>query len=132
MHQPGKTEGPGPLSPLERSAVEAILAAAGPRVEPLRAQLAAATVLSRTHSGVGFVTRVVVPEGLPAAADEAASRLRPAVASHPALREGAEFLLQVRHGRLAVLEAWCFAGTWPADESAFRLQPPLGSGTGPG
>jgi hypothetical protein len=87
----------------------------------LRAQLARATVVSRTHSGVGFVTRIAVPEDLPALPESAAPRLRPALAAHPQLTERAEFLLQLRGGRLAVLEAYCYEGGWPADEAEFRV-----------
>jgi hypothetical protein len=43
------------------------------------------------------------------------------LAAHPQLPERAEFLLQLRAGRLAVLEAYCFEGGWPADEAEFRV-----------
>jgi hypothetical protein len=87
----------------------------------LRAQLARATVVSRTHSGVGFVTRIAVPDTLPAAVESTLPRLHPVLAAHPQLAERAEFLLQLRAGRLAVLEAYCFEGGWPADEAEFRV-----------
>ncbi len=87
----------------------------------LRAQLAKATMVSRTHSGVGFVTRIDVPDGMPVLAETASPRLCPVLAAHPHLTERAEFLLQVRAGRLAVLEAYCFEGGWPADEAEFRV-----------
>lgn len=121
--RPGATEGPGPLSRLERAVLTAMLkgegAAAG--FDVLRAQLARATVVSRTHSGVGFVTRIDVPDEIPSALEAALPRLRPVLAEHPQLAERAEFLLQLRSGRLAVLEAYCFQGGWPADEAEFRV-----------
>lgn len=117
--QPGQTDGPGPLTALERSVLEAMLAGDGADRAALKAQLARATVLSRTHSGVGFVTRLAVPESVPALA--APARLAPVRARHPALADPAEFLLDLRSGRLAVLEAFCFDGAWPADEAAFRV-----------
>ena len=119
-HRPGATEGPGPLSRLERAVHTAILKG-GDDLAPLRAQLAGATVVSRTHSGVGFMTRIDVPDALPSAVEGIAARLRPVLADHPQLAERAEFLLQLRAGRLAVLEAYCFEGGWPADEAEFRV-----------
>jgi hypothetical protein len=120
-HRPGETQGPGPLTPLERRVLARALAGDGPELAPLREQLARATVLSRTHSGVGFVTRLAVPPELPAAPEGAARQVRPVHAAHPALGDPAEFLVQVRDGRLAVLEAFCFDGAWPGDESAFQV-----------
>lgn len=119
--RPGATEGPGPLSKLERDVLTALLGGEGDAFAALRAQLARATAVSRTHSGVGFVTRIAVPDDVPALAEAAPPRLRPVLATHPRLAERAEFLLQLRGGRLAVLEAYCFAGGWPADEAEFRV-----------
>jgi hypothetical protein len=98
-----------------------MLAVEGDGFAALRAQLARATVLARTHSGVGFVTRLAVPDEVPGLAESATPRVRPGLATHPELAERAEFLLQLRGGRLAVLEAYCFEGGWPADEAEFRV-----------
>jgi hypothetical protein len=121
--RPGATEGPGPLSPLERTVLTAMLRGGGGSdgLAALRAQLATAAVLSRTHSGVGFVTRIDVPDTAPSAVEATLPGLRPILAAHPRLTERAEFLLQLRGGRLAVLEAYCFEGGWPADEAEFRV-----------
>lgn len=119
--RPGATQGPGPLSRLERTVLTALLKGEGEEFATLRAQLAGATAVSRTHSGVGFVTRIAVPDGLAALAEGANPRLRPVRAAHPGLAEHAEFLLQLRGGRLAVLEAYCYEGGWPADEAEFRV-----------
>ncbi len=121
--RPGATEGPGPLSPLERTVLSAILDSLGgsPERDTLQAQLARASVVSRTHSGVGFVTRIAVPDTVFPVVEPSLPRLRPVLAAHPQLTERAEFLLQLRGGRLAVLEAYCFEGGWPADEAEFRV-----------
>ena len=128
MHEPrtqlpGATEGPGPLSPLERAVLAAMLqgGSGADALEALRAQLAQASVASRTHSGVGFVTRIEVPDTIAPAVESTLPRLRPVLAEHPHLTERAEFLLQLRGGRLAVLEAYCCEGSWPADEAEFRV-----------
>ena len=64
------------------------------------------------------MTRIAVPAGVPAAPPVA---LRALYAAHPALAEPAEFLLQLREGRLAVLEGYCCDGMWPSDENHFRV-----------
>jgi hypothetical protein len=119
--RPGSREGPGPLSGLESAVLTAMLKGEGEDLATLRAQLAKATVVSRTHSGVGFVSRIQVPDAIPVLAESTSVPLRPVLAAHPHLTERAEFLLQVRGGRLAVLEAYCFEGGWPADEAEFRV-----------
>jgi len=119
--RPGATQGPGPLSRLERAVLTSILKGDGAELAILRGQLVGATVLSRTYSGVGFVTRIAVPDDAPALAEGANPRLPAVLAAHPGLAEHAEFLLQLRGGRLAVLEAYCYAGGWPADEAEFRV-----------
>ena len=119
--RPGQTQGPGTLSRLERLVLTAALKGESPDFVTLRAQLAKTSVASRTHSGVGFITRLAVPDTVPAAAETVTRELRPVHATHTTLAEPAEFLLQLRGGRLAVLEAFCFDGAWPADEAGFQV-----------
>lgn len=125
MHEspprPGTMDGPGPLSALERSVLTALLRGESEELAVLRAQLAEASIVSRTHSGVGFMTRLAVPDGVPLIDTTATPRLRPLMAEHPQLPEPAEFVLQLRAGRLASLEAFCFVGGWPADADRFRI-----------
>lgn len=121
MHRPGTTQPQGPLTRLERQVLAAMVKGDGPDQVALRAQLAGASSGGRTHSGVGFVTRLKLPADAPSAPGTAV-RLPPVYAGHPQLEEPAEFLVQVRDGRLAVLEAFCHAGTWPADETRFHVQ----------
>lgn len=84
------------------------------------AQLRAARVVSRTGSGVGFVTKLLLPADAPAA-DEAA-RLPTVLADHPDLPSGAEFILDVKSGRLNCIEAFSFEGMWPTDDALFQLR----------
>jgi len=113
------SEGLQPLSVLERRIIGAILARDALALDALREQLAQAQATHRTHSGVGFMTRLVVPGDAPAVS--AAPRLRPLYATHPQLREPAEFMLQLKDGRLKSLEAYCFNGMWPADDDGFQV-----------
>lgn len=108
------------LTGLERAVLETALSASG--IDPaLRRQIDAARVLGRTPSGVGFMTKISVPE------DQCSAVATPAVpvvlAQHPELPSGAEFVLQVKNGRLNSIEAFCHEGMWPADEDAFELTP---------
>ena len=125
MHEspprPGTMDGPGPLSALERSVLVALLQGESEAFAVLRAQLEKASVISRIYSGVGFMTRFAVPDEVPAMAAAAAPRLRPLMAGHPQLPDPAEFVLQLREGRLASLEGFCFAGSWPADTDRLRV-----------
>lgn len=121
MRRPGDTDGPGGLTRLEQRVLAALLPANDPVLAPLANQARAASALGRSFSGVGFMTRIDVPSDLPAAGAPAVARLRPLRARHPALREPVEFLLELRAGRLATLEAFCGDGYWPDDEDAFQL-----------
>lgn len=105
------------LSPLERAVVAVALAA--DELSTLRDQVACTEVVSRTYSGVGFVTKFQVPADAPVAAPKA---MPPVVMGrHPQLPDAAEFLLELRGGRLHSLEAYCYEGMWPGDETGFSL-----------
>jgi hypothetical protein len=109
------------ISPIERAVLDAQAERLGPAGPTWLAQCRQARVVNRSHSGVGFVTRFEVPADAAALADDAARRVGAVYASHPALREPAEFLIQVKEGRLASIEAFCFDGMWPPDEADFRI-----------
>ena len=107
------------LTELERMVLEAAIRGHSRGAE-LEAQLNAATVVVRTPSGVGFVTKLQVPENLSLVELAEESALPVVLAEHPALRSGAEFILQVKAGRINCIEAYCYEGMWPADETLFR------------
>ena len=107
------------LTDLERAVLDCAVAAAGSNATALREQLARAQVVARTPSGVGFVSRVRVPDDCPVAG--AAAVLPVVYGEHPQLHGGAEFMLQLKNGRLHTIEAFCFEGLWPQDEDSFRL-----------
>jgi hypothetical protein len=107
------------LTELERMVLEAAIRGHSRGAE-LEAQLNAATVVVRTPSGVGFVTKLQVPQKLSLVEPAEESALPVVLAEHPALRSGAEFILQVKAGRINCIEAYCYEGMWPADETLFR------------
>jgi len=110
------------LSPLERLVLECALARNTGDNPRLREQADAATVSTRTLSGVGFMTKLVVPGAFAVPGAPADETLPRVFGSHPDLPAGAEFVLQVTAGRLNTIEAFCFEGIWPRDESLFRLE----------
>ncbi|MCC7257572.1 MAG: hypothetical protein IT486_04315 [Gammaproteobacteria bacterium] len=109
------------LSALERAVLREAARRLGADGAGLAMQTAAARITGRTHSGVGFVTRLQVPETVLPLAAPLVARIRAVHASHPMLPEPVEFVLQVRDGRLASIEAFSPVGQWPADEAAFRV-----------
>lgn len=110
------------LSDLELAVLDVFLAADGDASAQLRAQVEAATVASRTPSGVGFMTKLDIPERLriPGRPDD--ETLQVVHGAHPALPGGAEFIVQVKSGRLNTIEGFCYAGMWPGDESHFSVE----------
>ncbi len=109
------------LTMLERAVLEAQGPQLGAAAPAWLAQCRQVRVVSRTHSGVGFVTRFELPAGLAPLDTDIARRVRAIHARHPALHEPAEFVLHLKEGRLAALEAFCFDGMWPADDAGFQL-----------
>lgn len=105
------------LSDLERAVLDVALA--GDELAAAREQVARAGVVSRTYSGVGFVTKFRVPADAPAVATTAAPCV--VLGRHPRIPAAAEFLVELRAGRLHSLEAYCYEGMWPGDEAGFSL-----------
>lgn len=108
------------LTELERTVLETAIRGHSRGAE-LEAQLNAAIVVVRTPSGVGFVTKLQVPEGLALSEHAEDNELPVVLAEHPALDSGAEFVFQVKAGRINCIEAYCYEGLWPADETLFRV-----------
>lgn len=111
----------GELTALESEVLRLVLMSVPDLAEPLRLQVEAARVTARTPSGVGFVTKLDVPGEL-SLSDRLADISLPSVyGDHSGLPSGAEFVLQLKHGRLNSIEAFCYEGMWPSDESIFGL-----------
>ena len=112
------------LTSLERSVLEAAIGQQGSVADGLWAQLQQARAIVRTPSGVGFVTKLMVPETLRVSDGLSDDALPLVVGQHPDLPSGAEFVLQIKDGRISSIEAFCFEGMWPGDESLFRFGEP--------
>jgi hypothetical protein len=105
------------LSPLETAVLKVALG--GLDHDALRAQLDRVEVASRTYSGVGFVTKFRFLAELSTAGGALPAVV---VGTHPQLPDAVEFLVEIRDGRLHGLEAFCYEGMWPADESLFEVR----------
>jgi len=120
MH--AQTPAASELTSLERSVLEVALNPDVVEHRRLRRQAEVAKVSTRTLSGVGFMTKLEIPAAL-AVADLPVDAALPVVfGEHPQLPAGAEFVLQLRSGRLNTIEAFCYEGMWPGDESLFRFE----------
>jgi hypothetical protein len=117
----GQSDDSPELTDLERAVLGVAFAANAGDNAQFRAQVDAATALSRTPSGVGFMTKLAVPEALRVADRPGNDGLPTVRGEHPDLPSGAEFVLQVKAGRINTIEAFCFEGMWPGDESIFQV-----------
>ncbi len=107
------------LTVLERSVLETVFLTTR-LADDFRQQIDAATVAVRTPSGVGFMSKLHVPDEY-RVADITENTIPLVIGAHPELPSGAEFVVQVKDGRINCIEAFCHEGMWPADESQFNI-----------
>ena len=110
------------LTALERAVLVTALRSDAKIVSTLNAQVNEAKALVRTPSGVGFVTKLQVPGALRLPDSTELDSLPLVFGQHPDLPSGAEFVLQVKDGRLNSIEGFCYEGMWPRDESLFTFE----------
>jgi len=108
------------LTALERSVLETAFSSTE-NDSYFREQIDVATVVVRTPSGVGFMTKLSIPDEYRVADATAGNAVPAVIGDHPALPSGAEFILQVKDGRINCIEAFCHEGMWPADETQFQI-----------
>ena len=111
---------------MERAAMEAILSKPVDGMEILHAQFAAASVIERDHTGVGFYTTISVPSSV--APVEHRQEL------HDALFDGAAgqarsdpggwvfFHLWLDDGYLSCLEGYTIRDSWPNEDDLVEIQ----------
>jgi hypothetical protein len=121
------------FSRLEKAAIEAILSKPVEGMETVRAQFAAASVVKRDYTGVGFYTTISVPSSLPPMPDSRELR--------EVLRDGAGglpksdpegwvlFILWTDAGFLTCLESYTVRASWPNEDDIDYIVP---MGTHPG
>lgn len=101
--------------------IAALVSRADPVMEALRAQLDARRIKSRELTGVGFYTRLVVPQAL-AVAGIGRLVLGGAYAEIEGLQHGAGFVRVVDDGMLEKLEGFTYDGPWPDRIEAFTVR----------
>jgi hypothetical protein len=110
------------LSAYEHKAIAAIAASDSQR-DVMLAQLATAKCISRDYTGVGLYTELHVDPSSPKL-DEARWKIEDMPkgdAEHPNLPAGAGLILWVKDGYISCLESYTYEGSWPENESLFRL-----------
>jgi hypothetical protein len=88
----------------------------------LREQRAAATIVSRELSGVGFFVDFQVPDSAPLCGTKPDFTLTDVEATMAGLAHGAGFVLFVREGRITMLEGFCYDESWPDTLGDFQLR----------
>ena len=109
------------LTALERTVLNAALAGIDPAASISGSPFEGMKVELRTPSGVGFVTKLRRDDSSRLKNLLEINSLPVIYAEHPELPSGAEFVLQVKDGRVNSIEAFCYEGMWPDDESLFRI-----------
>ena len=109
------------LSPFEREILEFFLAGDDLRLRALETQLALCTVASRTLTGAGFATDLLVA---PSARYPGAPNieLTDVAADIEGLQRGAILVLFIRGGGLDALEGSTFGEPWPPVIKSFKLR----------
>ena len=108
---------------LERAVVGLLLAGDDPVLEILRAQHAGARAIRRMFSGVGFVTDFALPPDVPAAIEaKSLFFLSDVGADLNGRAEAAGFHIQVKNGRLKLLEGFAYAEMWPSSLQSFTTR----------
>jgi hypothetical protein len=111
------------LLPLEEAVVDMLLAGEHPSLAKLRAQLPVAAVRSRQSNGEGFFVEFDLPADVERPSIRQKSlHIGDVKATLPELKRGAGFILFVREGRLAMLEAFSFDEPWPEHLTTFQLR----------
>ena len=103
------------LTELEQAVLTMLLAGDDATLVLLRAQLNAATIVSRKMPGVGFFTDFHVPEVVERTAPKDFV-IGDVHANLSGLSHGAGFLLFIRDDKLSMLEGFCYGeGQWPSE-----------------
>jgi hypothetical protein len=109
-----------PLRPLEREALDLLLAGDHPALHVLRAQRRTVTVKGRVFTGSGFLADLEVTSGVPRLPELLSTFISDVDGEVDGVPCG--FVVHVRGGLLDVLEAHAWGDAeWPSAAGAWRL-----------
>jgi hypothetical protein len=109
------------LNPLEKAVLEKLLSGESETYRILQKQYSSSRVASRKMTGVGFFTRLSLPEDAPKLPDEASFHISDVAADINGLKHGAGFVLFIEDGRIETLEGFTYDEPWTQDFHGFRL-----------
>ena len=109
------------LDPLERLAMDMLLAGDDPTLKILREQFRVTAVLDRKLTGVGFFVTFSVPPGARRIEGKKLSYLGDVKAEIKGLQHGADFVLHFRDGAIDYLEGCSYDEPWPAGTESCRV-----------
>ncbi|WP_148212984.1 hypothetical protein [Methylocella silvestris] len=131
------------LNQIESAILKKMLSGDESNFKILREQYMPAKVTQRENAGVGFFTNFFIPPDAPRLPDSVGLEITNVSADVEGLVNGADFILFVRDGAIAMLEGFAYDGPWPEDPKLLRLfynelssrrlndgrNPPSGSGS---
>lgn len=109
------------LAPLERQALDRLLAGRHPELMQLRTQVPYLKVIRRRVDGSGFVVELQVTAPLPTAGTKRSFQLLDVYGRVTGLDHDVGFILFVEEGRVARLEGQPLEGDWPGSPELERL-----------
>jgi hypothetical protein len=96
------------LTPLEHAVLEKLLSGESDRYRVLQNQIPALLVAERKMTGVGFFTRLSLPDDAPILPDETTFQIGDVAADINDLKHGAGFVLFIEDWRIETLEGYTY------------------------
>lgn len=108
------------LTPLVQAVLEKLLSGKSETYRILQKQCFTSRVADRKMTGVGFFTRLSLPDDAPKLPDEATFQIADVAADINDLKHGAGFVF-IRNGEINMLEGFTYGEPWPPNVRSFHL-----------
>ena len=106
---------------LENAVIGKLLDGDDPVLQGLRQQFELSRVAKRMFSGFGFITDFIVPQDVPPVEAKSLFFLSDVVADLNGQDEAAGFHIQVKNGRMKLLEGFTYNDPWPMQLISFDV-----------
>jgi len=106
---------------LENAVIGKLLDGDDPVLEALRQQFELSRVAKRMFSGFGFITDFIVPQDIPPVEAKSLFFLSDVTADLNGQPEAAGFHIQVKNGRMKLLEGFTYNDPWPMQLFSFDV-----------